>query len=81
MHGYRRLTAVARKEAYLFPSIEDIISNLGGAKYFTTLNASKSYLQVEMESGNQTKTAFMCDKGLFEFTRMLFELCNAPATF
>lgn len=78
---YRRLNQVSRKDAYPFPSIDAIISNLGGAKYFTTLDASKGYLQVRMEPGDAEKTAFVCHRGLFEFSRMPFGLTGAPMTF
>ncbi|KAM7304192.1 reverse transcriptase/ribonuclease H [Ixodes scapularis] len=78
---YRRLNAVTAKVAYPFPSIEEIIWNLGKAKYFTTLDASKGYLQVEMSPGDESKTAFVCHRGLFEFTRMTFGLTGAPTTF
>lgn len=78
---YRRLNALTRKDAYPLPTIESIVGNLGSARYFTILDASKGYLQVEMDREDQAKTAFTCHRGLFEFTRMPFGLCNAPATF
>ncbi|KAM7295077.1 uncharacterized protein ISCGN_024582 [Ixodes scapularis] len=78
---YRRLNAVTVRDAYPFPSIEEVISNLGKAKYFTTLDASKGYLEVEMSPGDESKTAFVCHRGLFEFTRMPFGLTGAPMTF
>lgn len=78
---YRKLNEVTRKDAYPFQSIDSIISNLGGARYFTTLDASRGYLQVRMEPGDEEKTAFVCHRGLFEFTRMPFGLAGAPMTF
>lgn len=36
---------------------------------------------MELEQEDQAKTVFTCQWGLFEFTRMPFGLCNAPATF
>lgn len=82
MPGYnRRLNAVTRKYAFPFASIEDIVSNVGGATYFTTLDASKGFHQVEMEAGDQTKMAFVYHRGLFEFPRMPLEFYNAPGTF
>ncbi|XP_075527109.1 uncharacterized protein LOC142559392 [Dermacentor variabilis] len=78
---YRRLNALTRKDAYPLPTIESIVGSLGSAKYFTTLDAAKGYLQVEVEPEDKAKTAFTCHRGLFQFERMPFGLCNAPATF
>ena len=39
------------------------------------------YWQVEVAEGDQEKTAFVSQSGLFEFKVMPFALCNAPATF
>lgn len=78
---YRRLNEVARKDAYPLPSIPSIVSNVGGAKYFTTLDASRGYFQVEVDPRDREKTAFTCHRGLFQFTRMPFGLVGAPATY
>lgn len=78
---YRRLNAVTQKDAYPFPNVDEIVSNLGGAGYFSILDASKGYLQVEMRQGDECKTAFTCHRGLYEFVRMPFGLCGSPSTF
>lgn len=78
---YRRLNEFTRKDAYPLPDISSLVSNLGGAKYFTTLDASRGYFQVEMDERDMEKTAFTCHRGLFEFTRMSFGLVGAPATY
>jgi hypothetical protein len=51
------------------------------ACYFSTLDIASGYWQIELDNDAQSKSAFATYNGLHEFTRMLFGLCNAPATF
>ena len=78
---YRRLNSITKKDVYPLPRIEDVLDRLGGAKYFSSLDLASGYWQVAMDPEHQEKTAFVTQDGLFEFRRMPFGLCNAPATF
>ena len=66
---------------YPLPRIEDILDVLGGTQYFSTLDLASGYWQVELDDDAREKSAFTTFKGLYEFARMPFGLCNAPATF
>ena len=46
---YWRLNTVTRKDVYPLPRVEDILDTLGCAKYFTTLDLSADYWQVELD--------------------------------
>ena len=78
---FRRLNAITRKDVYPLPRVEDILDTLGEAKYFTSLDLASGYWQVELDQDARAKSAFTTHHGLFEFVRMPFGLCNAPATF
>jgi hypothetical protein len=67
---YCRLNRVTRKDVYPLPRI-DILAQ---AKYFTTLDLSAEYWQVELDPTSQSKIAFTTHCGLYEFTRMPFGL-------
>lgn len=78
---YRRLNAITHKDAYPLPRIEESLTALKTAVYFSTLDLTSGYWQIPMAPEDREKTAFTTPMGLFEFDRMPFGLCNAPATF
>lgn len=55
---YRPLNAMTIKEPYPIPLIDDILSRLKNAKYFTCLDATSGYHQILMDSNDTKKTAF-----------------------
>lgn len=77
---YRPLNKVTVKDKYPIPRIDEILNALAGAKIFSTLDATSGYYQIEVEEDDKEKTAFSWKRGHFEFNRMPFGLCNAPAT-
>ena len=77
----RKLNDLTVKECYLLMRIDDALDNLGGAKYFATLDLQSGYWQVELDEASKPLTAFVTDQGLFEFNGMPFGLGNAPSTF
>ena len=78
---YRRINAITKKDVYPLPRIDDILDTLDQARYFSTLDLASGYRQIEMDPATKDKSAFTTHAGLFEFERMPFGLCNAPATF
>ena len=78
---YRRVNAVSRKDGYPVPDIQDALDNLRGAKWFATLDLLSGYWQVGMTERAKERSAFCTRRGLFQFKRMPFGLCGAPATF
>ena len=69
------------KDAYPIPRIDESLSKLGDAKFFTTLDLGSAFWQVPLRKQDREKTGFACELGLFQWKRMPFGLCNATATF
>ncbi|PSC68320.1 retroelement pol poly [Micractinium conductrix] len=78
---YRVLNSQTVKWVYPVPSIDEMLDRLAGAKWFTTLDLTDGYLQIEMADESIRKTGFRTRWGQWEFTCMPFGLCIAPATF
>ncbi|MEW8548544.1 MAG: reverse transcriptase family protein, partial [Candidatus Thiodiazotropha sp.] len=79
---FRKLNNRTIKDAYALPRVEDTLHLLAGSRYFTKLDLRSGYWQVEIDEPDKHKTAFQVGTlGFFEFHRMPFGLCNAPATF
>ncbi|EZG42668.1 reverse transcriptase family protein [Gregarina niphandrodes] len=78
---YRKLSDITVNDKYPLPRIDDMLSALSGARYFSSLDAASGYWQVPVEASAIPKTAFICTEGLFEFVAMLFGLHNAAATY
>ena len=78
---YRALNKVTYKDAFPLPNIEDTLYNLNGMKYFSSLDLVKGYYQVPVAESSRPFTAFATHRGHWQFKRMPFGLCNAPATF
>ena len=70
-----------KKDVYPLPRIDNILDRLGKSRYFTMLDLASGYWQIEMDPASREKSAFVPHHGLFEFCRIPFDLCNAPATF
>ena len=78
---FRYLNAVTIKDAHPIPRIDESLSKLGDAKFFTTLDLGSAFWQVPLRKQDREKTGFACELGLFQWKRMPFGLCNATATF
>lgn len=78
---YRKLNALTIKNRFPMPLVEEILEELAGATYFTSLDMKAGYHQVRMKTGEEYKTAFKTHSGHYQFKVMPFGLTNAPATF
>ena len=79
---FRKFNDVRVKDAHLLPRIDDALEALKEAKIFSTLDLKSEYWQVPIKEEHKSKMAFRTSSGqLYEFNRLPFRLCNAPATF
>ena len=78
---YRALNKVMRKFIWPMPKVEDIFSQLNGAKYFSTLDLTAGYHHIGLTTDSIPKTAFTSPFGKYEYVKVPFGLAQAPAYF
>ena len=77
---YRLLNDRSRLDSFPLPNMVDMLSALSGATYFSTLDLSKGFYQIELEPESRPYTAFSTGGSHYQFRVMPFGLANAPAT-
>jgi transposase InsO family protein len=74
----RKLNELTVKDAFPLPLINDILGRLTGTTYLSSIDLKDAFWQIELEEDAKPKTAFTVPgRGLFQFKRMPFGLCNA----
>jgi hypothetical protein len=63
---FRHLNAMTIKNKYPLPVIEELLDELAGAKWFTSLDLRSGYHQLQMAAGKEYKTAFQTHHEHFE---------------
>jgi hypothetical protein len=78
---YRLLNKVTLNDSILLPGIEDNLARLSDSSVFSGVDGAGAYHCVGVHKADRPKTAFSTPFGLWQFKRLLFRLCNAPATY
>lgn len=78
---YRLLNKKIIKDRYPLPLVEDQLDALQDAKVFSTLDLKSGFFHVPVDESSKKYTAFVIPDGHYEFAKMPFGLCNAPAVF
>ena len=78
---YRSLNEKIVSDRFPLPNITEIIDSLAGAVYFSHLDLSSGYYQVELEHDSRPCTAFVTDEGQWQLKRLPMGLKISPSAF
>ena len=63
------------------PKVEDIFSQLNGAKHFSTLDLQAGYHHIPLNKSSIPKTAFTSPFGIYKYIKVPFGLAQSPSYF
>ena len=78
---FRKINEKTIHDTFPIPVINEILDQLGGAKYFSTLDLASGFFQLDLEKCDKKKTAFSTHEGKFQYRKMPMGVKNSPATF
>ena len=78
---YRKINEDTDEDAYPLPVVDDVLDQLGRAKFFPAFDLAAGFHQIPMKEPDKKYTAFSTSQGHFEYNRMPFGLKNAPPKF
>ena len=79
---FRHLNTHTKKDLYPLPCIQEALESMAGSAHFSSMDFKLGFWQIKMAPGSQQYMAFTVGNlGFYEFTHMLFGLCNTPVMF
>ena len=76
---YHHMNSQLLQDPYPLPPIDDAISRMGRSEVFSVLDLSMAFHQIVLADEDQAKSAFVCQRGVFEWLVMPMGISGAPA--
>ena len=77
----RRANAAIKRERHPMPTLEEVINELNGSKFFSRLDLQQAFHQMELAEESRHITTFATHVGLRRYKRLMFGINAAPELF
>ena len=79
--NYKYINSFTEVDPYPVPDIESIIQHVGKSHWISTFDCSSAYWATSVRKSDRPLTAFICEEGIFEFTKTPYGMINSGSTF
>ena len=81
INDFRELNKRIRRKPYPIPNIQDMLLNLDGFKYATSLDLNMGYYHIKLSPRSRRLCTLVFPFGKYEMQRLPMGLCNSPDIF
>ena len=78
---FRELNKRIKRKPYPIPKIQDMLLNLEGFQYATSLDLNMGYYHIELTPNSKRLCTIVLPWGKYEYQRLPMGLCNSPDIF
>jgi hypothetical protein len=78
---FRELNKRIKRKPYPIPKIQDMLLNLEGFRYATSLHLNMGYYHIELTPNSKRLCTIVLPWGKYEYQRLPMGLCNSPDIF
>ena len=79
--NYIPLNAISHRDSYALPHVMDILGAVQGKQFFSSMDCTQGFYQIEVDSRDRHKTGFSTPFGNYQFKRCPFGARNSCAEF
>ena len=78
---YHHLNEAIKRERLMLPTVDEILGQVRGAKYFTKIDSKNRYFQIKLHKDSRQLTTFIKPFGRVYVNRLPMGITSAPEVY